>query len=93
MLLTHLPAVAWTLNLRGCDIPYNPLFHAYLFVGLDRSFLFVDANKVTKEVADYLRSVDVSLRDYTDLWSFLRRREWGDGKVSCFHFGLSKPAK
>jgi len=36
---------------------------------------------VHEEVAAYLKGIDVQQRPYTDLWPFLRRREWGDGKV------------
>lgn len=79
---------AYILNLRGSDIPYNPLFHAYLFVGLDSAVLFVDSSKVQADVASYLQEINVQLRPYLDLWSFLRRREWGEGKVS---FILAKP--
>jgi Xaa-Pro aminopeptidase len=69
------------LNLRGSDIPHNPLFNAYLFIGLRRVVLFVDGAKVPENVSSYLKSVDVERREYNDLWSFLRRREWGEGKV------------
>jgi len=75
------PETAYTLNLRGSDIPYNPLFHAYLFIGLDRAILFVEPSKLEVEVIEYLRSIHVDTKSYTDLWPFLRRREWGEGKV------------
>jgi len=74
--------IAYTLNLRGSDIPYNPLFHAYLFVSFDTAVLFLDSSKVVDRLAEYLRRIAVERRDYTDLWPFLRKREWGDGKVS-----------
>ncbi|KAH6906528.1 aminopeptidase-P [Coprinopsis sp. MPI-PUGE-AT-0042] len=80
-LITALPQIAYLLNLRGADIPYNPLFHAYLYVGLDRVVLFLDAAKVVDEVASYLKNMNVERRDYTDLWQFLRRREYGEGRV------------
>ena len=72
------------MNLRGSDIPYNPLFHSYLFVGLESAILFVELSKVQDDVALYLNDINVELRPYTDLWPFLRRREWGEGKVSTF---------
>ena len=53
-------------------------------MGLDRSVIFLESSKVNEDVADYLKSIDVERRDYIDLWSFLRRREWGEGKVSTF---------
>jgi len=80
-ILTSLPQIAWTLNLRGADIPYNPLFHAFLYIGLDRAVLFLDAVKVVPEIADYLRSINVERRDYTEFWNYLRRREYGVGRV------------
>ena len=73
---------AYILNLRGSDIPYNPLFHAYLFVGLEFAVLFVENSKIQEDVGEYLKENGVQFRSYTDLWPFLRRREWGEGKVS-----------
>ena len=77
---------AYILNLRGSDIPYNPLFHAYLFVGLESAVLFVETSKVQDDVASYLKDINVQVRPYLDLWPFLRRREWGEGKVSFQYF-------
>ena len=73
--------VAYLLNLRGGDIPFNPLFQSYFFVSLDRAVLFTDSVKVNEEVRDYLHSLGVERKEYNDIWSFLRRREWGEGKV------------
>ncbi|KAG6844836.1 hypothetical protein H0H87_003267 [Tephrocybe sp. NHM501043] len=80
-LITSLSCIAYLLNLRGSDIPHNPLFHAYLFVGLDTAFLFLDHEKTTAETSEYLKNLGVEIREYLDLWTFLRRREWGRGKV------------
>ncbi|KAF9445989.1 hypothetical protein P691DRAFT_674493 [Macrolepiota fuliginosa MF-IS2] len=81
LLVTSLSCIAWTLNLRGVDIPFNPLFHAYLYIGLDKTVLFLDASKVDESVTRYLERMDVERRNYTDLWPFLRKREWGEGKL------------
>ncbi|KAF9000416.1 hypothetical protein BDQ17DRAFT_1359572 [Cyathus striatus] len=90
-LITSLPCVAYVLNLRGSDVPYNPLFHAYLFIGLESTIVFVDSSKVTRDVPDYLEKMNVQRRDYTELWTFLRKREWGEGKVSFYrHIGFSR---
>ncbi|KAJ3492177.1 hypothetical protein NLJ89_g11269 [Agrocybe chaxingu] len=80
-LVTSLACIAYVLNLRGSDIPYNPLFHAYLFVGFDTAILFVEPAKLHPDVIHYLDTIGVQHRGYTDLWPFLRRREWGEGKV------------
>lgn len=80
--LTRPFSLAWTLNLHGEDIPFKLYFHAYLYVGLDRAILFLDSSKLTESVSRYLESMNVERREYTDLWIFLREREWGEGKVN-----------
>ncbi|KAG5638225.1 hypothetical protein H0H81_001226 [Sphagnurus paluster] len=80
-LITSLSCIAYLLNLRGSDIPHNPLFHAYLYVGLEGATLFIDGAKVVGSTGDYLKTLGVERREYLDLWTFLRRREWGTGKV------------
>ena len=42
----------------------------------------MDVSKVQDDVAEYLGDYNVQVRPYTDMWPFLRRREWGEGKVS-----------
>ncbi|KAI0779249.1 Creatinase/aminopeptidase [Fomes fomentarius] len=80
-LISNLSSIAWTLNLRGDDIPFNPVFHSYLFVGLESATLFIELAKVSSEVNVYLQSIGVVVRDYNDIWTFLRRKEWGEGNV------------
>jgi len=73
--------VAFVLNLRGDDIPFSPIFFSYLYIGQDRAILFVEQDKIELPVREYLQSLRVELRDYNAIWSFLRTREWGEGKV------------
>lgn len=80
-LISSLSNIAYLLNLRGSDIPFNPLFYAYLFISIDRVILFLDAAKLTDDVEDYLRAHKIQRRDYNDIWPFLRRREWGEGRL------------
>ncbi|KAL0063686.1 hypothetical protein AAF712_009378 [Marasmius tenuissimus] len=81
-LITTLPEVAYLLNLRGSDIEFNPLFHAYLFVGPEKAVLFLNSVKAPPSVDTYLRDIGVERREYDDVWDFLGSREWdGKGKV------------
>ena len=50
-------------------------------MGLESAIIFLDSDKVTPDTSDYLEAHNVERRDYQDLWRFLRRREWGEGKV------------
>ncbi|KZS98318.1 Creatinase/aminopeptidase [Sistotremastrum niveocremeum HHB9708] len=79
--ICSLASIAWLLNLRGTDVPFNPVFQAYLFVGLEQTVLFIESAKVTPDVGAYLKSLHVTIKDYNDLWGYLRKWEWGDGKV------------
>jgi Xaa-Pro aminopeptidase len=80
---------AYVLNLRGHDIPYNPVFLSYLYIGLDRAVLFVEQEKIEPSVREYLQDLRVELKDYLGIWSFLRNREWGRGKVRTTPISLS----
>ncbi|HKI99893.1 MAG TPA: aminopeptidase P family protein [bacterium] len=42
LVLTKLDEVAWLTNLRGGDVPYNPVFEAYLIVEPQRAICFTD---------------------------------------------------
>ena len=42
LVLSKLDEVAWLTNLRGADIPYNPVFEAYLVVEAARATCFTD---------------------------------------------------
>lgn len=79
--ISNLATVAWTLNLRGSDIPLNPVFQAYLFVALNHAVLFIDSAKISEEIGEYLQSIGVTTREYSDVWPFLRGKDWGEGKV------------
>jgi Creatinase/Prolidase N-terminal domain len=82
--LSNLASIAWTLNLRGSDVSFNPVFQAYLFIALDRAVLFIDSAKVSPEISEYLQSIGVTTREYSEVWPFLRGRDWGEGKVWSF---------
>jgi Xaa-Pro aminopeptidase len=80
-LITSLPSIAYILNLRGHDIPFNPLFQSYLYIGLNKVVLFLDSAKIEDPIRSYLEALEVEQREYNDIWTFLRKREYGDGKV------------
>ena len=43
-------------NLRGSDIPYNPVFFSYGIVTLSEARLYVDESQLSSEVAEHLNS-------------------------------------
>ncbi|BGP42998.1 hypothetical protein JCM10449v2_007013 [Rhodotorula kratochvilovae] len=80
LVISQLDEIAWLLNLRGSDIPYNPVFFAYLVlptVSSSRPTLFVDLDQIPQKTYDYLNALDVLLEPYDDFVDFLE----GVGKV------------
>lgn len=78
LVLTALDEVAWLLNLRGSDIPYNPVFRAYVAVSTTSVDLFLPENKTTEAVEEHLKVNEcsqeqcVTIHDYASILDFLR---------------------
>lgn len=66
-LITALDDIAWTLNLRGRDIPFNPVFYAYLYIGPSKTILFVRETILTADITEKLESDDIEIRPYGDV--------------------------
>ncbi len=65
LVLTKLDEVAWLTNLRGGDIPYNPVFEGYLLVRREGAVCFTD-NPVPAAVRTALER-QVRFRPYVEL--------------------------
>jgi Xaa-Pro aminopeptidase len=72
VLVSMLDEVAWTLNLRGSDIDYNPVFVSYLLITADSATLYINPAKVNAEVSEYLKAEGVGIQPYADIESALR---------------------
>jgi Xaa-Pro aminopeptidase len=79
--ISNLASIAYLLNLRGADVPFNPVFLAYLYIGLEKAVIFIDKSKLDASIGEYLDSLGIEVREYNDIWTFLRKREMGEGKV------------
>jgi Xaa-Pro aminopeptidase len=73
LLLCALDEVAWTFNVRGNDVDYNPVALAYAFVSEKESVLFVSPAKLTQEIAGHLVAQGVTPADYGMTASYLSR--------------------
>lgn len=72
-ILSALDEVAWTFNIRGTDVAYNPVAISYAFVSEKESVLFVNPKKLPAEMAEHLKKEGVTLADYGMLATFLSR--------------------
>jgi len=55
LILAALDEIAWTFNIRGTDVTYNPVVVSYAFVSEDESVLFIKPEKLTAEITEHLK--------------------------------------
>lgn len=46
MVITALDEVAWFLNIRGSDVPYEPVSLGYIYISANQLYLFAEWNKI-----------------------------------------------
>ncbi|MFL0267010.1 aminopeptidase P family protein [Candidatus Clostridium radicumherbarum] len=80
-LLTSLDDIAWLLNIRGNDVPNNPVIIANAIVGESKCYLFVDALKVPSDVKLELENDDVEINGYNEIQQFLQELKDKDGII------------
>lgn len=62
--ISTLDDLAWLLNLRGSDVPYNPVFVAHALVEPEGATFFIDAAKVPPALREALAADGVRLAPY-----------------------------
>jgi len=90
LVLCTLDAIAWTFNVRGTDITYNPLLISYALVALDHAVLFVDPRKLPDDVRDHLAGAGVRTEPYEAFGAALeaqRGRVWLDPEAASSWVG------
>jgi Xaa-Pro aminopeptidase len=63
--------IAWLYNLRGSDIPFNPLFASYAVVTKDKSYIFVNEGVVEYSLQKELMNHGVEIMNYNQIGQFL----------------------
>ena len=71
--LSALDEVAWTANIRGTDVSYNPVAISYAYVSDKENVLFINPKKVPAEIAEHLKKEGWVLADYGKLFDYLQR--------------------
>ena len=71
-IISSLDDVAWTLNLRGSDVDYNPVFLGYITLSQDEAILYVDLEKLNDDARKQLSDSGVEARNYEDFFTDLK---------------------
>ncbi|XP_021274536.1 probable Xaa-Pro aminopeptidase P [Herrania umbratica] len=64
IIITALDEVAWLYNIRGTDVSYCPVVHAFAIVTLNSAFLYVDKRKVSTKVSSSMQENGIEVREY-----------------------------
>ncbi|MEN9611873.1 MAG: hypothetical protein RLZZ628_2687 [Bacteroidota bacterium] len=70
-LVTTLDDIGWTLNLRGRDVACNPVTIAYMMIGLEKTYLFIDASKLSDALKTNLNNDNIFIKPYAQIGAFL----------------------
>lgn len=62
--MSALDDIAWLFNLRGNDVPYNPVFLAHALIGRESARLFVDSSKLDAQLLAALAADHISVEPY-----------------------------
>ena len=68
--IATLDDIAFLLNLRGSDIPANPVFYSFLYVGQKETVLFTDS-KFNEEAQSIIRINKIKVLPYNKFIEFL----------------------
>lgn len=71
--VSALDEIAWTLNLRGNDVAYNPVFLSYMIISENAVKLFAQESCFSDEIKQRLAADGVELCGYEEVYSALSK--------------------
>lgn len=79
-LVASLDDIAWIMNIRGEDVDFNPVTISYLLISIDKTTLFINKNKLSKDINDEFERDNIEVLEYSEIAGYLSNIEKG----SCF---------
>ncbi len=73
LLITALDEIAWSLNLRGSDVLFNPVFYAYLWLGKKSCYLYIDPEKVDEKLRERLNEDGIEIMPYDTIYKKIKK--------------------
>ena len=84
LVISSLDDIAWTFNIRGKDISYVPLVICFSIITQSEAILFIDENKLTPEVLEYLDEQGIIIKPYFEIFNYLNNIK--SGKSASIQF-------
>lgn len=73
LLVTALDEIAWVLNLRGSDVHCNPVFVSYLLISSNNATLYINREKLSEDVCEYLSTENIDVEEYESVETGLKK--------------------
>ena len=70
--LTALDDIVWLLNIRGNDVPCNPVVLSYLAVTETEVLLFIQEEALDDSARSYLESLGVAVKPYGSIYDYVK---------------------
>lgn len=94
--ISSLDDVAWLLNIRGQDVPCNPVVLSFVYISAEKAILFIADGKLAHEDIKTLNIQGVEIADYNEAFDFVKNIEINsiliDPKRTCFAIYDSIPS-
>ncbi len=71
-ILTTVDDIAWLLNIRGNDVPCNPVVLSYAVITRNEFYLFIHEKTLDQKVKEYLEALSVTIKPYDSIYEFVK---------------------
>lgn len=79
-LICTLDDIAWLFNIRGNDVPFNPVVVAYSLITEDKVLLYIFGEKISEEDKNVLSEDGIEIKDYYSVYDDVKSLE-GDKNI------------
>lgn len=93
--VSMLDEIAWLFNLRGNDIPYNPVFFSYAVITQAEATLYIDSTKLDDKAKAHLSGVNIKPYDaiFSDLTALAESEPVTNGSITSDPTSASQPKR
>jgi len=87
-LISSLDDLAWLLNIRGQDVPCNPVVLGFVLITPENATLYIEPSKLTTQATEELKGYGVGVSAYEDIFKAIPTLDVAsiliDPKRTCF---------
>lgn len=69
--ISSLDDIAWLLNIRGQDVPCNPVVLSFVYISNEKTILFIENGKLSEESIATLAEQGIQVQPYADAFDFV----------------------